>query len=264
MPEVDPVPPVLQVTGLRKRYETTGALAIDELDLTVRTGEFLTVVGPSGCGKTTLLRALTGLLQPTDGEVRVHGQLVQGQPPSDVGIVFQDYARSLLPWLSVRSNVELPLRYRDMAARDRRAAADAALASVGLSDAADRHPGQLSGGMQQRACIARALACRPALLLMDEPFASVDAHTRIELEDLLLRVWEDSGITIVFITHDIDESVYLGDRIVVLNPSPTSVRTTLEVPLPRPRDQITTKELPDFSHLRSTVLSEMRAARVPA
>lgn len=259
-----PIPSVSTITGLLKRYETPGLLAIDGLGLIVHSGDLLTVVSPSACGKSTLLRARTGLLQPTNGEVRVHGGLVRGRPSKDVGLVFQDYARSLLPWLTERSSVELPLKYRDVTARKRRVAADEALASVSLGDAADRHPGQLLGGRQQRARIARALACRPARLLMHEPFASVDAHTRIELEDLVLRVWEDSDITIVIITREIDESVYRRDRLVVLDTSPTSVRTTLDVPLPRPRDPITSKERTEFAHLRSTVLNEMRAARVSA
>lgn len=249
---------ILEVVGLRKEY-AAGNLAIDSLDLAITSGELVTVVGPSGCGKTTLLRSLAGLIEPTAGDLRVHGKSIRGRPPADVAVVFQDYSRSLLPWLTVRANVELPLRYRGLSKRDRAATAEASLASVGLVDAAERHPWQLSGGMQQRVCIARALACRPALLLMDEPFASVDAHTRIDLEDLLLRVWQDSGISVVFITHDIDESVYLGDRVVVLNPSPTSVRLVLDTALPRPRDQLRTKELPEFARLRGQVLSEMRA-----
>jgi NitT/TauT family transport system ATP-binding protein len=249
---------ILEVAGLRKEY-AAGNLAIERLDLSVTSGELVTIVGPSGCGKTTLLRTLSGLVEPTAGDVKVHGKSIRGEPPTDVAVVFQDYSRSLLPWLTVRHNVELPLRYRGLAKRERAAAATEALASVGLVGAADRHPWQLSGGMQQRVCIARALACRPALLLMDEPFASVDAHTRIDLEDLLLRVWQDSGISVVFITHDIDESIYLGDRVVVLNPSPTSVRLVVDTALPRPRDQLKTKELPEFARLRGRVLSEMRA-----
>lgn len=254
-------PAALDVRGLRKRYASDGDLAIDGLDLTVEDGEFVTVVGPSGCGKTTLLRCLTGLLEPTEGDLSVHGTHVNGKPPADVAVVFQEYARSLLPWLSVRRNVELPLRYRGLTRAQRAHAAAKALEDVGLANAADRYPWQLSGGMQQRVAIARALACRPSLLLMDEPFASVDAHTRTELEDLLLRVWHEHSLTVVLVTHDVDESIYLGDRIAVLNPSPTSVRTTLDVDLPRPRDQISTKALPEFARLRGEVLSEIRTGR---
>lgn len=251
----------LDVRGLRKRYGADGPLAIDRLDLTVQDGEFVTVVGPSGCGKTTLLRCLTGLLDPTAGKVSVHGTAISGKPPADVAVVFQEYSRSLLPWLSVRRNVELPLRYRGLGRAERAEAATKALEDVGLAHAADRYPWQLSGGMQQRVAIARALACRPSLLLMDEPFASVDAHTRTELEDLLLRVWHEHDLTVVLVTHDVDESIYLGDRIAVLNPSPTSVRTTLDVDLPRPRDQISTKAQPEFARLRGEVLSEIRTGR---
>ena len=249
---------VLEVEDLRKEFPATGATAIDGLTLAVRKGEFVTVVGPSGCGKTTLLRTLTGLTAATSGQVRVHGDVVDGKPPGDVAVVFQDYARSLLPWLTVRRNVELPLRYADVSTAERRARAQEALESVGLASAADRHPWQLSGGMQQRAAIARALASRPSLLLMDEPFASVDAQTRIDLEDLLLSIWGSSGLTVVFITHDIDESVYLGDRVIVLHPSPTSVRMEIDVHLPRPRDQVSTKSLPEFLEVRTRVLNEIR------
>lgn len=251
----------LEVRGLRKRYGADGPLAIDRLDLTVQDGEFVTVVGPSGCGKTTLLRCLTGLLHATEGNVSVHGNAISGKPPADVAVVFQEYSRSLLPWLSVRRNVELPLRYRGLSRAERTEAAATALEDVGLAHAVDRYPWQLSGGMQQRVAIARALACRPSLLLMDEPFASVDAHTRTELEDLLLRVWQEHDLTVVLVTHDVDESIYLGDRIAVLNPSPTSVRTTLDVDLPRPRDQISTKAQPEFARLRGEVLSETRTGR---
>lgn len=254
----DTATPVLDVRGLRKTYAATGETAIDGLDLLVRPGEFVTVVGPSGCGKTTLLRSLTGLSDITDGTISVHGSPVLGRPPEDVALVFQDYARSLLPWLTVRKNVELPLRYRDLSKAERDQRASQAFESVGLAHAMDRHPRELSGGMQQRAAIARALAFRPALLLMDEPFAAVDAQTRSDLEDLVLRVWSESDLAVVFITHDVDEAVYLGDRVVVLNPSPTSVRDVVDVALPRPRDQVGTKELPQFAQLRSQVLRGIR------
>ena len=231
--------------------------AIDDVSLAVERGELLCIVGPSGCGKTTLLRCLSGLQVPSSGDVHLDGEPVNG-PPRRMALVFQDYNRSLLPWLDVHDNVVLPLRAHRVARAERDARAREALAAVGLAGHERKHPWQLSGGMQQRAAIARALAYRPEILLMDEPFASVDAQTRADLEDLLLDVRSRLGLTVLLVTHDIDESVYLGDRVMVLSPSPTTVRATLAVPLPAERDQITTKEQPSFAHLRSEVLRYIR------
>ena len=226
--------------------------AIDGLRLRVAEGELLCIVGPSGCGKSTLLRSIAGLITPTGGQIRVEGELVR-QTPDNLAVVFQDYSRSLFPWMSVADNVALPLRRRGLDKRARRAAAQEALQSVGLEHAGRKYPFQLSGGMQQRVAIARALAYRPALMLMDEPFGSVDAQTREDLEDLVLQVRNHHRMTIVLITHDIDESVYLGDRVVVLSKAPARVVGDLGVKLPAPRDQITTREHPDFVHLRAEV-----------
>jgi NitT/TauT family transport system ATP-binding protein len=220
------------------------------------------VVGQSGCGKTTLLKCLAGLLEPTRGEVRLRGELVDGPPP-EVAIVFQEYGRSLMPWLTVRGNVLLPLRAKKhLSRKQKHGLVQEALASVGLGDTLDRYPWQLSGGMQQRVAIARALAYQPAVLLMDEPFASVDAQTRGELEDLILQVRGMYGVTIVFVTHDIDESIYLSDRIIALAGSPTTVGDVVRVDLPRERDQVQTKELPEFSRLRARIFHAIR--REPA
>jgi NitT/TauT family transport system ATP-binding protein len=232
--------------------------AIAGISLDVAPGELLCVVGPSGCGKTTLLRCLAGLARPTSGAVRVGGHAIEG-PPKEMAVVFQDYSRSLLPWLTVARNVEMPLAAHGVPRRDRAATAADALAAVGLAGHGRKYPWQLSGGMQQRTAIARALAYRPSILLMDEPFASVDAQTRGDLEDLLLDVRARHGLTVVVVTHDIDEAVYLGDRVVVLSAPPTRVKAVVDVPLPAPRDQIGTKELPDFVHLRAEVLRSVRA-----
>ncbi len=210
------------------------------------------VVGPSGCGKTTLLKCMAGLLRPTDGEVLLHGRRVTS-PPEEMALVFQEYSRSLLPWMTVRNNVLLPHRHKKLNQEERTRLVEEALESVGLSRFIDHYPWQLSGGMQQRVAIARALAYQPSILLMDEPFASVDAQTRGDLEDLVLRVRDEFGITILFVTHDIDESVYLADRIVVLSHSPTEVKEIVVVEHPTVRDQIVTKELPEFAHLRAHV-----------
>ncbi|MEV0221667.1 ABC transporter ATP-binding protein [Streptomyces sp. NPDC050704] len=224
-----------------------------DISLTVPDGQLLCVVGPSGCGKSTLLRTIAGLLPTRDGAVTIDGEPVTGVPDR-LAVVFQDYGRSLFPWLSVRENVALPLRRRGMGRAERRDEAERMLERVGLGGAGRRHPWQLSGGMQQRVAIARALVCRPSLLLMDEPFGSLDAQTREDLEDLLLGVHRAEGTTIVFVTHDIDESVYVGDRVVVLSAGPGS-RVVLDLPvaLPEKRDQIGTRGLPEFVALRAEV-----------
>ena len=254
---------MLEITDLSRAYgEGAGAhLAIDGISLTVDDGALVTIVGPSGCGKSTLLRCAAGLLTPTGGRVVLNGTPVTGVPDG-LAVVFQDYSRSLYPWLSVRDNVALPLRRGtgnraggggDRSRAARRSRAMSALESVGLADVAGRYPWQLSGGMQQRVAIARALACDPVLLLMDEPFGSVDAQTREDLEDLVLRVRAEREITTLLVTHDIDESVYTGDRVVVLTPGPGRVRADITVSLPAPRDQIGTRELPEFTRLRGEV-----------
>ena len=243
---------MLKVSHLSKTYGSgdNATHAIGDVSFEVEAGEFVCIVGPSGCGKTTLLKTMSGLLEPTSGTVEVGGKRVTG-PPEQMALVFQDYSRSLFPWMTVAKNVEFPLRRRPK--DERRTAVDQALSSVGLDGFADKYPWQLSGGMQQRVAIARGLAYRPEILLMDEPFASVDAQTRADLEDLVLKIRHDYGVTILFVTHDIDESVYLGDRVVILSQRPTVVQETLHVPLPRPRDQVATKELPEFAQLRAHV-----------
>ncbi|MBO2465156.1 ABC transporter ATP-binding protein [Actinomadura sp. LCR2-06] len=253
---------MLQITGLTHSY-ADGHTAIDGLDLTVPDGELLSIVGPSGCGKSTLLRCIAGLIAPTAGTLTLNGAPISGVP-DDLAVVFQDYSRSLFPWLTVRDNVALPLRRRGMGRGERRAAAQEALESVGLPDAGRKYPWQLSGGMQQRVSIARALAYKPSLLLMDEPFGSVDAQTREDLEDLVLGVHRTGKMTILLVTHDIDESVYVGDRVVVLNRSPARVHADIAVGLPASRDQIETRGLPEFVRLRAEVGRLVRGgAKVP-
>jgi NitT/TauT family transport system ATP-binding protein len=256
---------MLELKGLGKTYGTgeKATHAVADVSFEVGDGEFVTVVGPSGCGKTTLLKCVAGLMPPTRGEVLLRGKAVT-RPPEELALVFQDYSRSLMPWSSVSNNVLLPLRHKRLGREERRKLVDDSLASVDLTRFADHYPWQLSGGMQQRVAIARALAYQPSILLMDEPFASVDAQTRGDLEDLILRVRDEYGITILFVTHDIDESVYLADRVVVLTHSPTTVKEIVPVELPRPRDQLATKELPAFAHLRGHVYRLIRRERTPA
>ena len=256
---------ILEIKELGKTYGTgpRATHAVGRVTFDVEEREFVCVVGPSGCGKTTLLKGIGGLLEPTRGEVLVNGQRVT-EPPPETALVFQEYGRSLMPWTSVRSNVLLPLRHKKLDRAERGRLVEEAVEAVGLTRFLDHYPWQLSGGMQQRVAIARALAYQPAILLMDEPFASVDAQTRGDLEDLILRVREEFGITILFVTHDIDESVYLADRVIVLTHSPTEVKEIVPVPLPQPRDQIATKASPEFVELRAHVQRLIRVERVPA
>ncbi|GLY87335.1 ABC transporter ATP-binding protein [Actinoallomurus iriomotensis] len=252
---------MLEVLKLTHTYGEQTAL--DDVSFEVGENELVSIVGKSGCGKSTLLRAVAGLITPTTGEIRLSGRTVDGVP-DDLAVVFQDYSRSLLPWLSVRDNVTFPLRRRGLDKAARRAAAEEALEEVGLADAGGKFPWQLSGGMQQRVAIARALAYRPTLLLMDEPFGSVDAQTREDLEDLLLRAHAASDMMILLVTHDIDESVYVSDRVLVMGRSPGRVMADLDVGLPAERDRIETRELPEFVHLRSEVGRLVRNNAVPA
>lgn len=257
---------MLEVSGLYHQYgKGDGAhLAVNDLTFTVETGQLACIVGPSGCGKSTMLRCISGLIKPTGGNVSLQGKPVDGVP-EDLAVVFQDYSRSLFPWLTVRKNVEFPLRWRGLGKAERRKRAEEALEWVNLPNVGDKYPWQLSGGMQQRVSIARALARRPALLLMDEPFASVDAQTRFELEDLLRKVQRQNKSTVLLVTHDIDESVYLGDRVLVLSKSPATIVADLTVDLPDERDQITTRESPEFVSLRAEVARLLHGgAKAPA
>jgi NitT/TauT family transport system ATP-binding protein len=250
----------LEIDRLHKVYGTgpDAVTAVDEVSLSVGPGELLCIVGPSGCGKTTLLRCIAGLMAPTSGATRLDDQVVVA-PPRSMAVVFQDYSRSLLPWLTVHGNVVLPLKARRMPRSERDQLAADALTAVGLAGQGAKYPWQLSAGMQQRVAIARALAYQPEVLLLDEPFASVDAQTRADLQDLLLDVWQRTRFTVVFVTHDIDEAAYLADRIVVLSASPARVKETVEVELPRPRDQMETRAKPEFAELRGRVFASVRA-----
>jgi NitT/TauT family transport system ATP-binding protein len=222
----------------------------------VADGEFVSIMGRSGSGKTTLLRILGGLLPPTQSStVAFHGQRING-PPEGVVMVFQNYAASLLPWRTIEKNVALGLEGKVEKAAMRQRVAES-LAMVGLADRAADYPWQMSGGMQQRVQLARALAIRPSGLLMDEPFGSLDAMTKTLLQDELQRVHKGTGATVVFVTHDVDEAVYLSDRVLVLEGDPASIAHEIQVNLPRPRDQLTTKELPEYLKLRRIVYDEL-------
>lgn len=230
--------------------------ALRDVSLTVRSGEFVSLVGRSGSGKSTLLRLIAGLLSPSSGQVLVDGRKVDG-PPASARYVFQDYGESLFPWLSARDNVAFGAR---SAGDDRKTAlrtADHYLELVGLQAASARYPWELSGGMQQRLAIARALASRPQLLLMDEPFGAVDALSRARLQDLILSLWADLDLTVILVTHDIDEAVYLSDRVVVLDAAGQGLDTDTPIELPRPRDQLTSREDLRFSRRRRELLEKV-------
>ena len=245
---------MLEIHSLGKVYGSgeRATHAIGDVSFSVDERELVCVVGPSGCGKTTLLKCAAGLMRPTSGEILLRGQAVTS-PPEEMALVFQEYSRSLMPWTSVRNNVLLPLRHKDLTRAERARLVEEAVEAVGLTRFLDRYPWELSGGMQQRVAIARALAYQPSILLMDEPFASVDAQTRADLEDLVLELRDEFDVTILFVTHDIDESVYLSDRVVVLTHAPTEVKEVVHVDLPGARDQIETKELAEFARLRAHV-----------
>ncbi|MCW6009791.1 ABC transporter ATP-binding protein [Micromonospora sp. CPCC 205371] len=253
---------LLEVRGLRKVYQgkERQVEAIRDLTFGVDAGDLVCLVGPSGCGKTTLLKCVAGLLNPTSGDVLLDGRRVSGPPPG-MAVVFQEYGRSLFPWMSVRDNVELPLRQKKLPRARRRSMVDDALSSVGLGDTHDAYPWQLSGGMQQRVAIARAVAYQPNVLLMDEPFAAVDAQTRADLEDLIRDLWHKLGVTILFVTHDIDEAVYLGQRVIVLSSSPTVVREDVDIDLPDARDQLHTRAGNRFTELRTHIYAQIQAAK---
>jgi NitT/TauT family transport system ATP-binding protein len=221
---------VISVAGLDLRY---GDLhAADQVTFDVHGGEFVSLIGPSGCGKSSVLRALGGLQRPAGGRITIDGAEVSGPLPTRIAYVFQDLA--LFPWRSARRNVEVPLALRGVPRARRRERADELLARVGLSDMADRVPAELSGGMRQRVAIARALASDAGILLLDEPFAALDEQTRLQLGAELLRLLEEEGKTVVFVTHSLQEAACLSDRIVVMSPRPARVKEVITVPRPRP------------------------------
>ena len=224
-------------------------LVLGKLTFEIRRGEIVVVVGPSGCGKTTALRVAAGLIPPTRGEVAFAGAPIKG-PRRDVAVVFQDYSKALLPWRSAAGNVSLALEAMATPRREREARIAELLKRVGLLAFAHQYPSQMSGGMQQRLQIARCLAQEPAALMMDEPFGALDAMTRQSLQDEMLEIARATGATIFFVTHDLEEAIYLGDRVIGLKPHPGRIGIELKVNLPRPRDQVATRESPEFLGLR--------------
>ena len=230
-----------------------GKEILSPTSFTVARGEFVCIIGPSGCGKTTLLRAAAGFVTPSSGCVKRNGQVVT-QPSREVAFVFQDYGRALLPWRSVASNVSLALEAAGVPKAERPVRIQTVLQTVGLTSHANKFPIQLSGGMQQRVQIARCLAQEPDVIMMDEPFGALDAMTREGLQDEVSRLVREQGLTVLFVTHDLEEAIYLSDRVIALRTGPTADKPSLaamvEVKIPRPRDQLLTKENPEFLRLR--------------
>jgi NitT/TauT family transport system ATP-binding protein len=253
--------PALEVIGLRKSYARDGR-TLEVLDLgrlSVADGELVTVVGPSGCGKSTLLHILGGFIPAEAGAIRVHGREVVGPGP-DRGMVFQEF--SLFPWRTVSGNVGWGLEVRGARTAERQAVVDRYLQLTGLSEFRDHLPGELSGGMKQRVALARVLAFDPEVLLMDEPFGSLDAQTRETMQEELIRIWERTGKTIFFVTHDIDEAVYLGDRVLVLSARPARVREEVAVALPRPRGVVARKSTA-FLECKNRIWDLIREEKAP-
>jgi len=238
---------VLDVAGLGVSYG--GREIVRTISFSVTAGDFVTIVGPSGCGKTTLLRALAGLVVPTTGAVRYRGREMR-EPEAAVAVVFQDYQRALLPWRTVSANIALALEARGIPRAEHRDRVAHLLGRMGLTKHAEDFPKQLSGGLQQRVQIARALAQEPDVLLMDEPFGALDAMTRQRLQDEMLAIRAATNLTVVFITHDLEEAIYLGDRVIVLEANPGRIAADLPVDLPRPRTQLGTREDARFLEIR--------------
>jgi NitT/TauT family transport system ATP-binding protein len=249
--------PKLEIKSVNKSFRRTRALS--DVSLTLQENEFVSLVGVSGCGKSTLLSIVAGLLDYDEGDILVDGAPMTG-PGLDRGVVFQSY--TLLPWLTARKNVEFALKAAGHKGAECRRIADEHLALVRLTKFADSYPHELSGGMKQRVAIARALSYRPKVLLMDEPFGALDAMTRHEMQTLLTRVWETHKLTVLFVTHDVEEAVYLSDRIVAMTVGPGRIKTEFKVDLPRPRTQeiIST---PEFMAVQKCVLATIREDLVP-
>lgn len=241
----------LTVHGVTKGYQTAQGFqtVLQQLDLEIQAGEFVCLVGPSGCGKSTLINLMAGFELPSAGTVAIDGIAVQ-RPDPDRIMLFQDYG--LFPWRTVLGNLLFALRARGIPRHEARGRALSALALVGLQQAADKHPHQLSGGMQQRAALARALAVEPSMLFLDEPFAALDAFTRLHLQDELLQIWQAKRPTVVFVTHDLDEAIALGQKVVLMAPNPGRVQNILSIGLPYPRERTAS----DFGEFRRELFSQ--------
>jgi ABC-type nitrate/sulfonate/bicarbonate transport system ATPase subunit len=252
----------LHIHNVSKTYRSDGqeVLAIDEIDLKITNKEFATILGPSGCGKSTLLRIVAGLIQPTKGIVRLDGKVITG-PGQDRGMVFQSY--TLFPWLTVRENIQFGLELSGMAKAQQAQIAQEFIEKVGLKGFEKTYPKGLSGGMKQRVAIARALANNPAILLLDEPFGALDAQTRALMQELLTQVWEELHKTILFVTHDVEEAIFLSDRVFVMTARPGKIKAEIKIPLGRPRSY-EIKATEAFLNLKKQALALIREEAIKA
>ncbi|RKO67979.1 ABC transporter ATP-binding protein [Desulfofundulus salinus] len=252
----------LRIQGVCKTFNgrRNDVEALQATSFEVREGEFVTILGPSGCGKSTILRIVAGLTGPTAGRVLLDGREIKGPGP-DRGMVFQSY--TLFPWLTVRRNIEFGLELRGVPAAERHAISQHYIELVGLKGFEDAYPVSLSGGMKQRVAIARALANDPEILLMDEPFGALDAQTRLIMQEILLKVWEESRKTILFVTHDVEEAVFLSDTVHVMTARPGQIKETVQINLPRPRTY-EVKDEPEFLRLKKRLLDLIRAESLKA
>lgn len=247
-----PKPAKIALCGVEKHFATAQGgeqVALSRLDLEIRAGEFVCLVGPSGCGKSTLINLMAGFERPSAGSVAIDGRPVAGPDPDHI-MIFQDYG--LYPWRTVLGNVLFGLQAKGVPPGEAREKALATLELVGLRHAVDKHPHELSGGMKQRVAIARALAVEPSILFMDEPFAALDAFSRLHLQDELLQLWQQQRPTVVFVTHDLDEAIALGQRVVLMAPNPGRIQRVLEVNLPHPRERTSD----NFAHFRRELFTE--------
>lgn len=248
----------VEVSGLNHVYDANGqkTKALEGISLSVKPGRFVSIVGPSGCGKSSLLMMLAGLVRPTTGTITAGGKPISQPDPLRIGVVFQD--ASLYPWLTARDNVEFPLSLRGVDKKERREKALEALSLVGLAAFADSYPHELSGGMKQRVSIARGLVQDPPILLMDEPFAALDEQTRITMGDELLRIWDKTRKTVIFVTHGLSEAIYLSDEVIVLSGRPGKILDRIEVDLPRPRN-LEMMASPRFVELREQIWRQIKS-----
>ncbi len=248
-------PPLIEIDGVSKIFATSDGQptwALQDVSLNVEPGEMVCVVGPSGCGKTTLLNLIAGFIDVTDGAIRLQGEAIK-EPGPDRGVVFQEYA--LFAWLTARQNIEFGMRMRGLPKAERRTRADEYLKLIGLERAADRYPHELSGGMRQRIAVARALVNEPRVLLMDEPFAAVDAMTRATLQSELLRIWQQLKLAVFFITHNVEEAIYLSQRTILMSPHPGQVQEIIPIDLPYPRD----RGSPEFGVLYARITAALHS-----
>ena len=253
----------LSIQGVSRVFETAGGQrtqALQPIDFNVNDNDFVTILGPSGCGKSTLLRIVAGLERTSTGRVLLDGQPVQG-PGADRGMVFQSY--TLFPWLTIAQNIRFGLRERGMGDAEQKERSDYFIAKVGLRGFENHFPKQLSGGMQQRTAIARALANDPKILLLDEPFGALDNQTRVLMQELLLGIWESARKTVLFVTHDIDEAIFMANRVAVFSARPGRIKSDIAVELPHPR-HYTVKTTPAFMELKARLTEEIRAEALAA